>query len=126
MLARWFLALLLLIHPVQGVLAAGPEARPVTPATVAADPCGADGCCPICTELDTCLCIAAPGQDRDPAPVAPPTTNDAPRVITSGGWAIWSGTARAAPTTGIAGARAPPAVAPTVNAFLSIVCVWTT
>lgn len=124
MAARWFLVLLLLLHPVRGVLAAGPQARTLPAAPV--ETCSSDGCCPLCAELDACPCATDPGQDRDPAPVAPPTTGEGPRVIVTGGWAVWAFTLPAALPVRIAGARAPPAVFTTVNEFLSVVCVWTT
>lgn len=127
MSTRLFLVLLLLLHPIRGVLAAGPESRAIAPVQGAGDSCSSDGCCPLCIEIDACPCASDPTQDRDPAPVVPPTTNDAPRLIAAGGaWSVRSDGAPRAPSPGIAGARAPPAVAMSVNDFLSIVCVWTT
>jgi hypothetical protein len=122
MLARWFLLTLLLLHPVRGVLAVS------TPAGRATDACervdGASVCCPMCVAFDECPCAGEPGRDEDPAPATPPVAGDGLRLIPGGIEPVWNDERPATAPLSVRPSRGPPA-ASSVNAFLSVVCVWT-
>lgn len=122
MAARWMLVLLLLLHPVRGVLAM-PSRAVETPVSF----CGGDGtaCCPLCAGLDQCPCLADRGPGELPEPVTPPTTNDGPRVIAATDGPVFVFERSASVLLRVRGARAPPVVWGSVNGFLSVVCVWT-
>jgi hypothetical protein len=121
MAARWMLVLLLLLHPVRGVLA-----MPARAVEMPVSACGGDGtCCPLCAGLDTCPCVADRGPGELPEPVTPPTTGEGPRVIAAGGGPVFVVERAASVVLTVCAARAPPAVWGSVNEFLSVVCVWT-
>lgn len=125
MTAHWFLAMLLLINPLRGVVA--PSLEPAGTGVSQAPSCALVGdCCPLCTP-DTCPCAGDdPAQDRDPAPATPPTKGDAPRVTGSGTGPVWFDALEPLASLRDASPRAPPSHPAPVNAFLSLVCVWTT
>jgi hypothetical protein len=123
MAARWMLVLLLLVHPVRGVLA-----MPARPAVPPVSQCGGPGmgCCPLCDALDACPCATDPGPGELPEPVTPPTAPDGPRMVAALDGSVAVDADRATSVSlKIHGARAPPAQRASVNAFLSVVCVWT-
>lgn len=123
MLARWFLLMLLLLHPVRGVLAvSAPSGRVVDScATVEAGVV----CCPLCVALDECPCASEPERGEDPAPAVPPVVGDGPRVVPGGIDVVWNDERPTMVPLSVRSARGPPASAASVNAFLSVVCVWT-
>lgn len=122
MLARWFLALLLLLHPARGVLAAGQSPPSPAPASCAAT----DSCCPLCEALPACPCDLTPQPDPDTPPAVPPVVHELPRVMPAGAPPVWREPDPVPVLLSVSGARAPPAPALTAPAFLSILCVWTT
>jgi hypothetical protein len=123
MAARWMLVLLLLMHPVRGVLAMPPR-QVATPVSQCGGP--GMGCCPLCAALDECPCATDPGPGELPEPATPPTAPDGPRMVAAAGaGAIVFVERPAFVCLKIHGARAPPAGRASVNAFLSVVCVWT-
>lgn len=115
--------MLLVLHPVRGVMAVSTQSGRT------ADPCAtADAeavCCPLCVALDECPCVAKPERGEDPAPATPPVTGDGPRVIPGGIEPVWNDERPVTAMPSVRSARGPPAAAASVNAFLSVVCVWT-
>lgn len=126
MTAHWFLILLLLIHPMRGVVMPSPEpSRFGLPQPASCLMAG--DCCPLCSHLDTCPCaVNDPGHDRDPAPVVPPTKGDTPRPVGVGAGPVWIEALSPVTPLRDAAPRAPPSGSARVNDFLSLVCVWTT
>lgn len=120
MLARWFLLTLLLLHPVRGVLAVSTPAWPPTGSCV-----DTGVCCPLCVALDECPCAGEPQRGEDPAPATPPVSGDGPRMIPGDIDSVWNDERPATAMLSVRSARGPPAAAASVNAFLSVVCVWT-
>lgn len=122
MAARWMLVLLLLVHPVRGVLA-----MPARPAVAPVSQCGGPGmgCCPLCDALDACPCATDPGPGELPEPVTPPTAPDGPRMVAGSQATPFVMDRATAVILKVCGPRAPPSQRASVNAFLSVVCVWT-
>jgi hypothetical protein len=119
--ARVLLVLLLLLHPVRGLVAGVPQALPTTPA------CERSGdCCPLCSVLDTCPCVQDdPEPEPAPEPLTRPASPEMARVL-PGSFELIDVTPSDAAPAGLAAARAPSGMARTVGDFLSLVCVWTT
>lgn len=122
MAARWMLVLLLLLHPVRGVLAV-PDRAAAAPVSQ----CGGTGgaCCPLCETLDTCPCMTDPGPGELPEPVTPPTAPDGPRAVAAPDTTVFVADRVTPVALKVNGSRAPPGVPGPVNEFLSVVCVWT-
>ncbi len=121
MVARWMLVLLLLLHPVRGVLAVSDRA-----AAAPVSQCGGSaGCCPLCEALDTCPCVTDPGPGGLPEPVTAPTAPDGPRAIAAPDAPVFVADRVARVALKVNGSRAPPGAPGPVNEFLSVVCVWT-
>ncbi|MCC5824242.1 MAG: hypothetical protein LAT64_11200 [Phycisphaerales bacterium] len=126
MTAHWFLILLLLIHPLRGVVMLSPEPSRFVSQQTASCPLAGD-CCPLCSAFDACPCtINDPGPDRDPAPAVPPTKSDLPRPVGVSAGPVWREALTPVTLLRDAAPRAPPSHAAPVGDFLSVVCVWTT
>lgn len=117
--ARWMLALLLLLHPLRGAMAAWPEPSGPGPA------CTADGCCPLCAAAPACPCSAAPEPGDPPEPLTLPAKPDAARAAPGDATAEVGLEPSVARAPKVARSRPPAGVPGPVNAFLSVVCVWT-
>lgn len=122
MLARWLLVVLLLIHPVRGLVAVC--AGEVNTPSIACDPAA---CCPLCEIAGDCPCAGEDQRPQDPvAPVQAGPTAEAPRLVSEPEPRVWSDAMVWLRLPVVNAQPKARAVAGCVNQFLSTVCVWTT
>lgn len=129
MLARWFLALLLLVHPFGGLTAV--TIRPaLAEGSGSPVPCAdAGACCPLCEIADKCPCLSAPESPEAPVPVAPAQGTPEPaRMAPRPEPGLWGASAAACalPIVSARGGHGFASMVVGVGGFLSVICVWTT